>query len=99
MKRIARTCGFGSEETLRRSFLRHVAATPRSTGHGSAGEGLGGLAAFEGRRDRPAEALAMVGEVRIRDAEQGEAGTVDDEPVDRVPVLPPSRARFRRTRR
>lgn len=29
VKRIARTCGFGSEETLRRSFLRHVAATPQ----------------------------------------------------------------------
>jgi transcriptional regulator GlxA family with amidase domain len=30
VKRIARTCGFGSEETLRRSFLRHVAATPQA---------------------------------------------------------------------
>jgi transcriptional regulator GlxA family with amidase domain len=29
VKRIARECGFGSEETLRRSFLRHVAATPQ----------------------------------------------------------------------
>ncbi len=29
VKRIARTCGFGSEETMRRSFLRHVAATPQ----------------------------------------------------------------------
>ncbi|PJI36916.1 AraC family transcriptional regulator, partial [Methylobacterium radiotolerans] len=27
--RVARTCGFGSEETMRRSFLRHVAATPQ----------------------------------------------------------------------
>ena len=30
VKRIARTCGFGSEETMRRSFLRHVAATPQA---------------------------------------------------------------------
>jgi transcriptional regulator GlxA family with amidase domain len=30
VKRIARTCGFGSEERLRRSFLRHVAATPQA---------------------------------------------------------------------
>ena len=29
VKRIARACGFGSEETMRRSFLRHVAATPQ----------------------------------------------------------------------
>ncbi len=29
VKRIAQTCGFGSEETMRRSFLRHVAATPQ----------------------------------------------------------------------
>jgi transcriptional regulator GlxA family with amidase domain len=29
VKRIARTCGFGSEETMRRSFLRHVMATPQ----------------------------------------------------------------------
>jgi transcriptional regulator GlxA family with amidase domain len=29
IKRVARTCGFGSEETMRRSFLRHVAATPQ----------------------------------------------------------------------
>ena len=29
VKRVARTCGFGSEETMRRSFLRHVAATPQ----------------------------------------------------------------------
>lgn len=30
VKRVARTCGFGSEETMRRSFLRHVAATPQA---------------------------------------------------------------------
>jgi transcriptional regulator GlxA family with amidase domain len=29
VKRIAQVCGFGSEETMRRSFLRHVAATPQ----------------------------------------------------------------------
>ena len=29
VKRIAQSCGFGSEETLRRSFLRLVAATPQ----------------------------------------------------------------------
>jgi transcriptional regulator GlxA family with amidase domain len=29
VKRIARRCGFGSEETMRRSFLRVLAATPR----------------------------------------------------------------------
>jgi transcriptional regulator GlxA family with amidase domain len=29
VKRIARRCGFGSEETMRRSFLRHVHATPQ----------------------------------------------------------------------
>ncbi len=29
MKRIARRCGFGSEETMRRSFLRLLAATPQ----------------------------------------------------------------------
>jgi transcriptional regulator GlxA family with amidase domain len=29
VKRIARICGFGSEGTMRRSFLRHVAATPQ----------------------------------------------------------------------
>jgi len=29
MKRIALRCGFGSEETMRRSFLRQVAATPQ----------------------------------------------------------------------
>jgi transcriptional regulator GlxA family with amidase domain len=30
VKRIAARCGFGSEETLRRSFLRLLAATPQS---------------------------------------------------------------------
>lgn len=29
VKRIARACGFGSEETMRRSFLRHVHASPQ----------------------------------------------------------------------
>lgn len=29
VKRIARECGFGSEETMRRAFLRHLAATPQ----------------------------------------------------------------------
>ena len=29
IKRIMQRCGFGSEETMRRSFLRHVAATPQ----------------------------------------------------------------------
>lgn len=29
VKRIARECGFGTEETLRRAFLRHVSATPQ----------------------------------------------------------------------
>ena len=29
VKRIARDCGFGTEETLRRAFLRHVHATPQ----------------------------------------------------------------------
>jgi transcriptional regulator GlxA family with amidase domain len=29
VKRIAERCGFGSEETLRRSFLRLLAATPQ----------------------------------------------------------------------
>ncbi|MGU3360713.1 GlxA family transcriptional regulator [Methylobacterium sp. M6A4_1b] len=43
VKRIAARCGFGSEETLRRSFLRHVAVAPasyrqrfRATGEGAA---------------------------------------------------------------
>lgn len=30
LKRIAERCGFGSEETLRRSFIRHLATTPRN---------------------------------------------------------------------
>lgn len=30
LKRVAERCGFGSEETLRRSFLRHVAVAPAS---------------------------------------------------------------------
>ena len=30
IKRVAARCGFGSEETMRRSFLRLVGATPRS---------------------------------------------------------------------
>jgi transcriptional regulator GlxA family with amidase domain len=29
VKRISQRCGFGSEETMRRSFLRVLAATPR----------------------------------------------------------------------
>jgi transcriptional regulator GlxA family with amidase domain len=29
VKRIAQRCGFGSEETMRRSFLRLMAATPQ----------------------------------------------------------------------
>jgi transcriptional regulator GlxA family with amidase domain len=29
IKRIAQRCGFGSEETLRRSFVRLLAATPQ----------------------------------------------------------------------
>jgi transcriptional regulator GlxA family with amidase domain len=29
IKRIARQCGFGTEETMRRSFLRLLAATPQ----------------------------------------------------------------------
>ena len=29
MKRIARQCGFGSEETMRRAFLRLIATTPQ----------------------------------------------------------------------
>jgi transcriptional regulator GlxA family with amidase domain len=29
VKRIAQQCGFGSEETMRRSFLRMLAATPQ----------------------------------------------------------------------
>lgn len=29
VKRVARRCGFGSEETMRRSFLRLIAATPQ----------------------------------------------------------------------
>src|SRR5579862_7230664 len=29
VKRIAQRCGFGSEETMRRSFLRLLAATPQ----------------------------------------------------------------------
>jgi transcriptional regulator GlxA family with amidase domain len=29
VKRIAKACGFGSEETMRRSFLRHVCTTPQ----------------------------------------------------------------------
>jgi transcriptional regulator GlxA family with amidase domain len=30
VKRVARSCGFGSEETMRRSFLRVLAATPQA---------------------------------------------------------------------
>ena len=29
VKRVAQRCGFGSEETMRRSFLRPVAVTPQ----------------------------------------------------------------------
>jgi len=29
VKRVAQRCGFGSEETMRRSFLRLLAATPQ----------------------------------------------------------------------
>jgi transcriptional regulator GlxA family with amidase domain len=29
VKQVARQCGFGSEETMRRSFLRLLAATPQ----------------------------------------------------------------------
>jgi transcriptional regulator GlxA family with amidase domain len=29
IKRIAQRCGFGSEETMRRSFLRLLAVTPQ----------------------------------------------------------------------
>ncbi len=29
VKRIAQRCGFGSEETMRRSFLRLLAVTPQ----------------------------------------------------------------------
>jgi transcriptional regulator GlxA family with amidase domain len=29
VKRISQRCGFGSEETMRRSFLRGLAATPQ----------------------------------------------------------------------
>ena len=29
VKRIAARCGFGSEETMRRSFLRNLSATPQ----------------------------------------------------------------------
>jgi transcriptional regulator GlxA family with amidase domain len=29
VKRIAQRCGFGSEETMRRSFLRQIAVTPQ----------------------------------------------------------------------
>ena len=29
MKRVAARCGFGSEETMRRSFLRLLATTPQ----------------------------------------------------------------------
>ena len=30
VKRIARRCGFGSEETMRRSFVRHLGTTPQA---------------------------------------------------------------------
>jgi transcriptional regulator GlxA family with amidase domain len=30
VKRIAANCGFGSEETLRRSFLRAIGVTPQA---------------------------------------------------------------------
>jgi transcriptional regulator GlxA family with amidase domain len=30
VKRIARNCGFGSEETMRRSFIRVLAVPPHS---------------------------------------------------------------------
>ncbi|WP_371420475.1 hypothetical protein [Tardiphaga sp.] len=29
MKRISQRCGFGSEQTMRRSFLRTISATPQ----------------------------------------------------------------------
>ena len=29
IKRVAQRCGFGSEETMRRSFLRLIATTPQ----------------------------------------------------------------------
>jgi transcriptional regulator GlxA family with amidase domain len=29
VKRISQRCGFGSEETMRRSFLRQIAVTPQ----------------------------------------------------------------------
>ena len=36
VKRISQRCGFGSEETMRRSFLRLLAARPKITALGSA---------------------------------------------------------------
>ena len=30
VKRAAQRCGFGSEETMRRSFLRHLGASPQA---------------------------------------------------------------------
>ena len=36
VKRISQRCGFGSEETMRRSFLRLLSATPQTTAPGSA---------------------------------------------------------------
>ena len=58
VKRIAARCGFGSEETLRRSFLRHVAVAPaayrqrfRAGGAGPGWSGGGaGRAGCGGRR-------------------------------------------------
>ena len=38
VKRISQRCGFGSEETMRRSFLRLLAATRRTTAPVSAPE-------------------------------------------------------------
>jgi transcriptional regulator GlxA family with amidase domain len=44
VKRIAARCGFGSEETLRRSFLRHVAVAPASYRQRFRAAGAGGAA-------------------------------------------------------
>jgi transcriptional regulator GlxA family with amidase domain len=62
VKRIAARCGFGSEETLRRSFLRHVAVAPaayrqrfRAAGAGAGVESGAGQGAPVAAAGAPAE--------------------------------------------
>ncbi len=57
VKRIAARCGFGSEETLRRSFVRLLAATPQDYRANSAVESVAG--------QQPRHQAQMLGSARL----------------------------------